>query len=58
MREDAARQWPPGAKLAVDGTEIVRDDPGLAEGRGRGQRRGLVSARARRRGTEKEKIRG
>ena len=56
-REDAAsargRQWP-RAKLAVDGAEIVRDDPGLAER----AREGKDSAAKRGREGEKEKIRG
>ena len=34
-RKAVRMQWP-RAKLAVDGAEIVRDDPGLAEG-GRGK---------------------
>ena len=29
---EGGKQWP-RAKLAVDGAEIVRDDPGLAEGK-------------------------
>ena len=50
---EGGKQWP-RAKLAVDGAEIVRDDPGLAER----AREGKDSAAKGGREGEKEKIRG
>ena len=52
-RMQRVRQWP-RAKLAVDGAEIVRDDPGLAE-RARERERTLLQREgAREGGRERE----